>query len=210
MPMRPQLSLSGSWRFQVDPVGSIPVSSLAPDREITVPLPWQAAFPESATLQRLRLVSRDFDLAESWLVGELLLHFGAVDYWCQVFVNGQLVGEHEGGYTPFTFPIRRYVQPGRNQIAVHVYDSAQSEFVIPRWPAYQPDHGPAALRSEQYAARQARMVHQCGRHLAGCDADGGARRPTLTISRVTPDIPAGQAQVTRRPGRGSPTRTRRA
>ena len=35
----------------------------------------------------------------------LLLHFGAVDHYCKLYVNGHFVGEHEGGYTPFTFEL---------------------------------------------------------------------------------------------------------
>src|SRR5262249_45856804 len=67
------------------------------------------------------------------------LTFGAVDYWCQVYVNRQLVAEHEGGYTPFTIPIQAYVQPGQNEITVRVYDSAQTDIVTQRWPT--PDTG---------------------------------------------------------------------
>ena len=43
--MRQQQSLAGRWRFQIDPDGTVPLNQLAPDREIAVPLPWQAAAP---------------------------------------------------------------------------------------------------------------------------------------------------------------------
>ena len=66
----------------------------------------------------------------------VLLHFGAVDYWCQVFVNGRLAGQHEGGYTPFTLPVRAHVRQGYNEITVRVYDAAQASISIPRWPDY--------------------------------------------------------------------------
>ena len=131
--MRLERSLAGSWRFQLDPKGLLDINTLAPDRDIPVPLPWQAAFPELEHYSGYAWYSTQVILTDDWLGGELLLKFGAVDYWCQVFVNGQLVGEHEGGYTPFTFPIRPCVQPGANQIAVRVYDMAQSSIVIPRW-----------------------------------------------------------------------------
>ncbi len=39
----------------------------------------------------------------------VLLHFGAVDQWCRLRVNGRLVGEHEGGYLPFTFDITQFL-----------------------------------------------------------------------------------------------------
>ena len=42
----------------------------------------------------------------------LLLHFGAVDYKASVWVNGTYAGAHEGGYTPFTLDVTRFVEPG--------------------------------------------------------------------------------------------------
>jgi hypothetical protein len=129
-----QRSLQGSWQFQLDPEGSISVESLNPDREIPVPLPWQAAFPELQQYSGYAWYRRAFDLDAQWLGGELLLTFGAVDYWCQVFVNGQLCGEHEGGHTAFTFNIRQHAKVGANELAVRVYDAATTGMTIHRWP----------------------------------------------------------------------------
>src|SRR5690242_10509490 len=144
--MRRTISLAGHWQFQLDPEGILTVGEgagpgLEPDREIPVPLPWQAAFPELWEYGGYAWYRRTIDLDHDWLAGEIILHFGAVDYWCQVFVNGRLAGEHEGGYTPITLPIRAYVQPGQNEIAVRVYDTPQTGMPIPRWPAYPPDAG---------------------------------------------------------------------
>src|SRR5713226_6720836 len=132
--MRHQRSLAGTWQFQLDPQGEVTVESLSPDRTITVPLPWQAAFPELQSYSGYAWYRCSVDLTDEWFGGEVLLHFGAIDYWSQVFVNGQVAGEHEGGYTPFTLPIRHCLEPGPNEIAVHVYDAAQSHALIPRWP----------------------------------------------------------------------------
>ena len=44
--MRQQISLAGTWQFQLDPDGALRVNQLAPDREIPVPVPWQVPFPE--------------------------------------------------------------------------------------------------------------------------------------------------------------------
>jgi beta-galactosidase/beta-glucuronidase len=104
--MRLQQSLAGRWQFQLDPDGAVSIDTLQPDREISVPLPWQAAFPDLRQYSGYAWYQRTFKVADSWLFGELLLDFGAVDYWCEVYVNGQCIGEHEGGYTPFRFLIR--------------------------------------------------------------------------------------------------------
>ncbi len=131
--MRLERSLAGTWQFGIDPDGAAHIDHLPLDRTIPVPLPWQAAFPELESYSGYAWYACNVDLDEAWLGGELLLHFGAVDYWAQIYVNGQLVGEHEGGFTPFTFPIRAYVRAGANQIALRVYDSAQDGLFIPRW-----------------------------------------------------------------------------
>src|SRR5262245_9766394 len=52
----------------------------------------------------------------------VLLKFGAVDYFAEVFVNGQKAGEHEGGYLPFTLDVGALVKAGANEIAVRVTD----------------------------------------------------------------------------------------
>jgi len=55
--------------------------------------------------------------------GIFLLHFGAVDWRAEVFINGKSAGIHEGGYDPFTFDITSLVTKGkRQQLAVKVWD----------------------------------------------------------------------------------------
>src|SRR6478735_8558221 len=134
--MRNERSLSGAWEFQLDPDGSLTVDSLTPDRQIQVPMPWQAAFPELQRYSGYGWYRRAIEFGEEWFGGEVLLRFGAVDYWCQVFVNGQMVAEHEGGYTPITVPVGNNLRVGQNEIAVRVYDSVQSEIKAERWPEY--------------------------------------------------------------------------
>ena len=54
--------------------------------------------------------------------GRTLLHFGAVDWECNVFVNGKEVGSHTGGYCPFTIDITSALKEGENELVVKVYD----------------------------------------------------------------------------------------
>lgn len=56
----------------------------------------------------------------------ILLHFGAVDYYSEVYVNGSLAGKHRGGYASFTFDITEYAQDGDNTIVVYAYDDVRS------------------------------------------------------------------------------------
>jgi beta-galactosidase/beta-glucuronidase len=67
---------------------------------------------------------RTFTIPEAWKEQHVVLHFGAVDYLARVWVNGQPVGEHEGGYTPFEFDITDVLAAGDNTVAVRVDDPA--------------------------------------------------------------------------------------
>lgn len=55
----------------------------------------------------------------------LLLHFEAVDHYCEVWINGKFVGKHTGGYTPFCFDITSAICEGENQITVYAKDDSR-------------------------------------------------------------------------------------
>ena len=56
----------------------------------------------------------------------LLLHFGAVDQCCKVFINGSLAGNHEGGYWPFALDISGLIRTGTNTLTVEVTDNSDT------------------------------------------------------------------------------------
>ena len=62
----------------------------------------------------------DFDIEK---LSNYLLHFQAVDYECDVYVNSHFVGNHRGGYTSFSFDVSKYLVEGRNTLVVDVRDS---------------------------------------------------------------------------------------
>lgn len=66
---------------------------------------------------------RTFSVPSSWSGKRVLLNFEAVDWRCCVYVNGDSVGGHDGGYDPFSIDITDKVNYGRdNVVAVRVYD----------------------------------------------------------------------------------------
>jgi beta-galactosidase/beta-glucuronidase len=69
---------------------------------------------------------REIEVPENWLNGKVLLHFGAVDYETEVWVNGQSVGTHRGGYSSFCFDITGQVLAGRNTVTVCAEDDVRS------------------------------------------------------------------------------------
>lgn len=69
---------------------------------------------------------RFVELSKEQLCDTVWLHFGAVDYRTFVYVNGQEVGMHEGGYTSFVFEISKYLKCGKNEIVVYAEDDVRS------------------------------------------------------------------------------------
>lgn len=66
---------------------------------------------------------RTFTLPSSFRRKHVLLHFGAVDWQCEVFINGKSAGKHQGGYDPFTFDITPHLKgSGAQEIVVSVWD----------------------------------------------------------------------------------------
>ena len=65
---------------------------------------------------------KSFTLPESFKDKRTLLHFGAVDWECKVYLNKKQVGSHIGGYCPFTIDITDALTEGENELVVWVYD----------------------------------------------------------------------------------------
>ncbi|MHA1844926.1 MAG: sugar-binding domain-containing protein, partial [Promethearchaeota archaeon] len=73
---------------------------------------------------------KEFELPSQFDDKRILLHFGAVDYYCMVFLNGERVGEHEGGYIGFTLDITDFIE--KNNILVIRVEDPSSDIEIPR------------------------------------------------------------------------------
>lgn len=63
-----------------------------------------------------------FSLPEGFVKDRVLLHFGGVDQECRVFLNDVCLGEHKGGYTPFSFDVTDALRPGENVLTLTVQD----------------------------------------------------------------------------------------
>ncbi len=116
--------LNGDWDFWAD--GSLV-------GKIAVPFVWQA--PKSGislTKEPERIAyERSFQVDANWRGKQIRLHFGAVDYRCQVWVNGQRVGEHQGGHLGFFVDITGVLTWGQEELRVVVEDPTCDE-TIPR------------------------------------------------------------------------------
>jgi len=94
-----------------------------------LPSSWLTEAPEMRHYQGLVWYQRHFD-APMNRKGRIFLRFGAANYTSYVYLNGQPVGRHEGGFTPFSFEVTKLLHDGDNQITVGV-DSAATATSVP-------------------------------------------------------------------------------
>lgn len=102
---RNRLSLDGAWDFQFDPEASLSPERMTAWRAADVPMPWQAAFEDLRGVTGTAWYCRTFDVPADWAGHAVILHFGAVAYYAEIWLNGNRVGEHEGSYLPFEFEV---------------------------------------------------------------------------------------------------------
>ncbi len=120
-------SLNGTWDFHIDADG-LPrePKTIGWDREIIVPFSpetkaSQVAHPGFYSVVWYR---RNFRVPSIGRDERLILHFEAVDYQAQVWVNGEKVCEHQGGYTPFSVDVTRalFQADQEQEIVVRAHD----------------------------------------------------------------------------------------
>ena len=133
---RPQLereawvNLNGVWDLRKGTPGEAYDKAFAYDKAILVPFPLESAISGimEKSDEQCYWYHRKFTLPAGHDGKRWLLHFGAVDWRCEVWVNGKSVGQHEGGYDPFTFDVTDALVAGAEQdIAVYIYDNTGVE-----------------------------------------------------------------------------------
>ncbi|OAS82177.1 glycoside hydrolase family 2 protein [Metabacillus litoralis] len=136
------LNLNGEWDFDFDDQNSgLEEKWFEKEREykqkINVPFAYQTELSgiNDPTFHDWVWYRREFDIPDSMVGKQILLHFGAVDYRSMVFINGNLVGSHEGGHTSFSFDITNYLIEGTQSVVVRVEDPSKDE-TIPRGKQY--------------------------------------------------------------------------
>lgn len=117
-------NLNGLWNYAVISKGQkIPKQS---DGQILVPFALESSLSgvgKSLNENQELVYSREFTLPSDWKGKQILLHFGAVDWKADVWVNDIKVGSHMGGFTPFTFNITGALsKKGNNLLVVKVWD----------------------------------------------------------------------------------------
>ncbi len=128
---RPQLvrkdwmNLNGLWQYAITPK----TEEGAPAQmsgTILVPFAVESSLSgvgKTVGKDSILWYKRNIAIPAAYRKGRVLLHFGAVDWHCTVFLNNKLVGEHKGGYDPFSIDITPALsKSGQQQLSVRVWD----------------------------------------------------------------------------------------
>ena len=127
---RPQMvrgswkSLNGLWDYSVLPKNDVKPSSF--QGKILVPFAVESALSgvgKRVGKDSILWYRTNFSVPSTMKGKNILLHFGAVDWETDVYVNGQKIGTHQGGYDPFSFDITSALKKGNTQtVELRVWD----------------------------------------------------------------------------------------
>ncbi len=125
-------NLNGLWQYAITPKGEKTPASY--DGDILVPFCVESALSgvkKTVGQDNALWYERTFSIPANWKNNRILLHFGAVDWMTDVWVNGIKVGSHTGGYASFTFDITQALLYKENKLVVRVWDPTDKSY-IPR------------------------------------------------------------------------------
>ena len=130
---RPQMvrqdwsNLNGLWDYAITSVND---QTFSAEGKILVPFAVESSLSgvgRRVTKDNTLWYERDFTIPSKWKGKNIILHFGGVDWKTEVFVNGTLIGEHKGGYDPFSFDITPYLKKsGKQSLVVKVFDATDN------------------------------------------------------------------------------------
>jgi hypothetical protein len=134
--MRDQwLNLNGKWGFRFDKDNSgeklnwyASVQNF--NYQIMVPFPWGSPLSEIADSADIGWYQRKINIPESWQGKRVFLVVGASDWHTSAWIDGNYLGEHQGGYTPFEFELTSLVKYGQEQNLVIRVDDTEYPFKL--------------------------------------------------------------------------------
>jgi autotransporter-associated beta strand protein len=121
------MNLNGVWQFQTGATNDPVPTGLNLSSVILVPFPMESALSGIMQYAPFSWYRRQFTVPAGWAGQRILLHFEAVNWRSQIYVNGQSVGVHTGGYDPFTYDVTPYLtNSGPQELIVRVYSPVDS------------------------------------------------------------------------------------
>lgn len=127
------INLNGTWTYQFDFGNSGKDRRLQSaekfDQNITVPFCPESKLSGVGHTDFINQMwyQRNLSIPAGWEGKKILLHFGAVDYLSEIFIDGKFINRHFGGSSSYTVDLTRYVKPGQNHnLVVFVKDDQRS------------------------------------------------------------------------------------
>ncbi|MBQ5602210.1 MAG: glycoside hydrolase family 2 [Clostridia bacterium] len=131
---RPQLvrnsyiCLNGDWDYIISSENTLPNEYIG-----KIKVPYSPESKLSGVSRKLSSAEtlwyrRSFTLSEDFMKDRLIIHFGAVDFFADVYINGSLAFCHSGGYTAFSFDITEFIHLGENEVIVAVRDESDTSY----------------------------------------------------------------------------------
>ena len=116
-------NLNGLWDYAIRPYGDFRPTKF--DGKILVPFAIESSL--SGVMKEVGdknelWYQTSFTVPDDWSGKNTLLHFGAVDWRTDIWINDVKVGSHSGGYTPFSFDITPFLKKGPQNLIVRVWD----------------------------------------------------------------------------------------
>lgn len=179
---RKQISLGGLWDFKLDPSDTgetqgFPATFPPQDTQIWVPSSWNTV-PRYWQYQGVAWFHRHFEVPEE---GVLRICFSGVFYRSKAWLDGTLLGEHEGGYSPFSFVVKN-VHRGSHALTVRV-DNRLSDETLPKqgvdWFPYGGVYRPVYFESVSAA-----FIDRFHVIVTGLDSRGAALRVRVLVRNL--------------------------
>lgn len=129
-------NLNGNWDFEMDHGNSGEARGLAEanaaySQSIIVPFCPESSLSGLGYTDFMSSVwyRREIEITKEQLEDLVILHFGAVDYFATVYVNGKKCATHKGGYVSFSMDITEYLAEGTNVITVNAVDNTRDRMI---------------------------------------------------------------------------------
>jgi hypothetical protein len=129
------VNLNGPWQFRFDPGDEGLAQSWARGETafpltITVPFSWGSTLSGVPDDAKIAWYARTIEVPAAWENERVFLVVGASDWKTTAWLDGERLGEHEGGYTPFEFELTRLARPGKAQRLTLRVDDADRAFKL--------------------------------------------------------------------------------
>ena len=124
------INLNGLWNYAIQKAGKAEPGTF--DGQILVPFAVESSLSgvqKTVGEENEVWYNRTFEVPSKWKGKNILLHFGAVDWKAEVWINDIKIGTHTGGYTPFSFDITPFLNKAGNQkLVVKVWDGTDKGY----------------------------------------------------------------------------------